>query len=59
MELTDKEKWLIITSLKKQIEDKELLLMDMRDNQIRNRVHTRVMELHRLVNKLKNDVEAI
>jgi len=60
MELTDKEKNMVIDALKKQIEDNEVLLIDMGDNEfIRKRAHTRVMELEELVDKLENDVKAI
>ena len=60
MELTDKEKNMVIDALKKQIEDHEVLLIDMGDNEfIRKRAHTRVMELEELVDKLENDVKAV
>lgn len=60
IELTDKEKNMVIDALKKQIEDHEVLLIDMGDNEfIRKRAHTRVMELEELVDKLENDVKAV
>jgi len=60
MELTDKEKNMVIDALKKQIEDHEVLLIDMGDNEfIRKRAHTRVMELEELVDKVENDVRTV
>lgn len=60
MELTDKEKNMVIDALKTHIEDNEVLLLDMGDNEfIRMRAHTRIMELEELVDKLQNDIKAI
>lgn len=60
MELTDKEKNMVIDALKKQIEDHEVLLIDMGDNEfIRKRAHTRVMELEELIDKVENDVRTV
>ena len=53
IELTEKEKNVVIDALKKQIEDNEVLLLDMGDNEfIRQRAHTRIVELEELVDKL-------